>query len=215
MRSERPATVRHQRQRHPAALRRGGLPAVRRGLDPVQRADAAVPGRCGRRQPAPGGGARRAALPAACGRCERHAGALRGRRRRRAGSRPGPSPVGRCRRWGTIPPSPSATCAARWSSIPSRPRRRRFGWWSGARSLSLIDSMSDKDRREIERATQDEVLESSRFPEITYDCPRSRVTANGGAQVTLSGRPHAARRHPAADRGRAPVPDGRHPARSG
>ena len=98
---------------------------------------------------------------------------------------------------------------------PESPEASSLRLVAGAGSLSLIDSTSDKDRREIERATRDDVLESSRFPEITYDCPRSRVTANGGAQVTLSGRAHAARRLPAAERGRAPVPHGRHPARSG
>ena len=58
---------------------------------------------------------------------------------------------------------------------------------AAAGSLSLIDSTSDKDRREIERATREDVLDSARFPEITYECPRSRVAANGAAQVTLSG----------------------------
>lgn len=70
---------------------------------------------------------------------------------------------------------------------PESPEASSLRLVAGAGSLSLIDSTSDKDRREIERATRDDVLESSRFPEITYDCPRSRVTANGGAQVTLSG----------------------------
>ena len=40
-----------------------------------------------------------------------------------------------------------------------------------ATSLALTDSVSDKDRQEIERTTQKQVLESDRFPEITYDCP--------------------------------------------
>lgn len=56
-----------------------------------------------------------------------------------------------------------------------------------AASLALTDNVSDKDRREIERATREEVLESGRFPDITYDCPGSRVTAAGPMQLTLSG----------------------------
>lgn len=54
-------------------------------------------------------------------------------------------------------------------------------------SLALTDSVSDKDRSEIERTTRDEVLESGKFPEITYDCPASKVTAAGPGQVTLAG----------------------------
>ena len=54
-------------------------------------------------------------------------------------------------------------------------------------SLALTDNVSDKDRREIERTTRDEVLESDKFPEITYDCPGSKVTAAGPTQLTLAG----------------------------
>ncbi len=56
-----------------------------------------------------------------------------------------------------------------------------------AASLSLSDNMSDKDRREIEHTTQNDVLESGRFPEIIYDCPSSRLSAVGPMQLTLNG----------------------------
>jgi polyisoprenoid-binding protein YceI len=56
-----------------------------------------------------------------------------------------------------------------------------------ATSLALTDSVSDKDRQEIERTTQKQVLEGDRFPEITYDCPASRITAIGPMQLTLAG----------------------------
>lgn len=56
-----------------------------------------------------------------------------------------------------------------------------------AASLALTDSVSDKDRREIERTMQEQVLESARFPEIAYDCPRSRLTVMGPSQLTLAG----------------------------
>jgi polyisoprenoid-binding protein YceI len=36
------------------------------------------------------------------------------------------------------------------------------------RSLRLKDQVNEKDRREIERAMHDEVLETSRYPEITF-----------------------------------------------
>jgi polyisoprenoid-binding protein YceI len=57
----------------------------------------------------------------------------------------------------------------------------------GPASLALTDSVSDKDRREIERTTQVEVLETARFPEISYDCPPSRLTVVGPTQLTLAG----------------------------
>lgn len=56
-----------------------------------------------------------------------------------------------------------------------------------ARSLTLTDSMSDKDRREIERTARDEVLASDRFAEIVYDCPADRVAAAGPLQFSLTG----------------------------
>ena len=40
-----------------------------------------------------------------------------------------------------------------------------------ASSLAVEDDISDKDRREIERIMQQQVLESARFPEIVYDAP--------------------------------------------
>jgi polyisoprenoid-binding protein YceI len=56
-----------------------------------------------------------------------------------------------------------------------------------AGSLSVTDNVSDKDRREIERATSEEVLEAGQFPEIAYDCPGARITADGPGQFTLAG----------------------------
>jgi polyisoprenoid-binding protein YceI len=56
-----------------------------------------------------------------------------------------------------------------------------------ARSLTLTDSVSDKDRREIERTAREEVLESDQFAEIVYQCPPSRVTAGGSGQFSLAG----------------------------
>ena len=38
-----------------------------------------------------------------------------------------------------------------------------------ASSLACIDDINEKDRREIERATGDEVLESAEFPEIVFE----------------------------------------------
>ena len=57
-----------------------------------------------------------------------------------------------------------------------------------AASLSVKDDISDKDRREIERMMQQEILEISSYPEIVYAC--SSVTAESGEgqhSVTLNG----------------------------
>ena len=60
-----------------------------------------------------------------------------------------------------------------------------------AGSLALSDQMSDKDRREIERALHDEVLESARYPEITYASGETKTavtrSGEGQFQVTLNG----------------------------
>ncbi len=58
-----------------------------------------------------------------------------------------------------------------------------------AASLAVKDDISDKDRREIERAIQEDVLETSSYPEIVYEC--SNLTANksgeGQYSITLKG----------------------------
>ena len=58
-----------------------------------------------------------------------------------------------------------------------------------AASLRVADSISDKDRREIESEMQQGVLESTRYPEISYECTRVSVnqTANGPIAVSLAG----------------------------
>jgi polyisoprenoid-binding protein YceI len=70
---------------------------------------------------------------------------------------------------------------------PEKPAAASLHLVIGTASLALTDNLSDKDRREIERTTQEQVLESGRFPEITYDCPASRLTAIGPMQLLLAG----------------------------
>jgi polyisoprenoid-binding protein YceI len=43
-------------------------------------------------------------------------------------------------------------------------------------SLSVQDDMNDKDRREIERLMSQEVLETSKFPEVVYDASNITIT---------------------------------------
>jgi polyisoprenoid-binding protein YceI len=66
-----------------------------------------------------------------------------------------------------------------------------------ADSLQVIDDISDKDRREIQRQMYDEVLEVGRFPEIHYDCSRVTVSGSGdrywaalNGELTLHGETH-------------------------
>jgi polyisoprenoid-binding protein YceI len=66
-----------------------------------------------------------------------------------------------------------------------------------ADSLQVIDDISDKDRREMQRQMYDEVLEVERFPEIHYDCSRVTVSGSGdrywaalNGELTLHGETH-------------------------
>ncbi len=56
--------------------------------------------------------------------------------------------------------------------------------------LAVQDDVSDKDRREIERVMNEEVLETSRFPEMTFDSTQVAATSAGEGRhsVSLSGR---------------------------
>jgi polyisoprenoid-binding protein YceI len=62
-----------------------------------------------------------------------------------------------------------------------------------AASLAVKDDnsgkISDKDRREIERAIQEDVLETSSYPEIVYECSNLTATKSGEGQysATLNG----------------------------
>jgi polyisoprenoid-binding protein YceI len=43
-------------------------------------------------------------------------------------------------------------------------------------SMSVLDDINDKDRREIERLMSQEVLEISKFPEVVYDASNITIT---------------------------------------
>jgi polyisoprenoid-binding protein YceI len=55
-----------------------------------------------------------------------------------------------------------------------------------AESLALVDDVSDRDRRTIERTMHHDVLEDSRFPEIVYHCPRAAVRSVGRGQLEVA-----------------------------
>lgn len=58
-----------------------------------------------------------------------------------------------------------------------------------ASSLSVQDDISDKDRREIERLMNQEVLETAKFPEILYEASSISITKIGDTlySATLNG----------------------------
>lgn len=58
-----------------------------------------------------------------------------------------------------------------------------------AASLRVTSDIKDKDRTEIDRTMHEEVLQSSQYPEITYDCSRVSASKTGDGQywVALNG----------------------------
>jgi polyisoprenoid-binding protein YceI len=59
-----------------------------------------------------------------------------------------------------------------------------------AASLTVTDDISSKDRQEIERRMNDEVLETDGFEEIVYECPKVssvQKISDGQYAVTLNG----------------------------
>jgi polyisoprenoid-binding protein YceI len=53
-------------------------------------------------------------------------------------------------------------------------------------SLGVLDDVSDRDRSEMERLMNQEVLETARFPEILYETSRISVTRIGDALFTAA-----------------------------
>ncbi len=70
---------------------------------------------------------------------------------------------------------------------PADPAASTLHLTAAAGSLVLVDGTSDSDRREIERATRDDVLESGRYPEIRFVCGPPNILAVGPMQLTLNG----------------------------
>jgi polyisoprenoid-binding protein YceI len=73
---------------------------------------------------------------------------------------------------------------------PSHPESGSLHIVLHARSLSVTDDVSDKDRREMEREMHENVLQSDKYPEIVYDCPQVAVDnqENGEESVKLLGK---------------------------
>ncbi len=73
---------------------------------------------------------------------------------------------------------------------PDKPEAGSFRLAVQASSLSVQDDISDKDRREIERLMNQEVLETSQFAEILYEAPSISVTTMSDSlySATLNGK---------------------------
>ena len=72
---------------------------------------------------------------------------------------------------------------------PQMPEARGFRLSMQSNSLSVLDDVSDKDRREMERMMNDQVLEAAKYPEILYEAPAVSVTRPEGNlySATLNG----------------------------
>lgn len=55
-----------------------------------------------------------------------------------------------------------------------------------AASLGVVDDISDKDRREIERQMYEDVLEVAKYPEIVYECSRLSASKIGEGQYSIN-----------------------------
>jgi len=55
-----------------------------------------------------------------------------------------------------------------------------------ASSLSVTDDISDKDRREMERTMNQEVLETDKYPEITFDSSKVSASRAGDGQYFMN-----------------------------
>jgi polyisoprenoid-binding protein YceI len=55
-----------------------------------------------------------------------------------------------------------------------------------AESLAVRDDISDKDRREIERAMQQDILETETYPGIVYECSDIAIIKAGEGEYSVS-----------------------------
>ena len=72
---------------------------------------------------------------------------------------------------------------------PAAPNAASVWMKARADSLVVIDDISEKDRREIERVTREELLEAARSPEVVFQSAivTARQTAEGRYQAPVAG----------------------------
>jgi len=68
---------------------------------------------------------------------------------------------------------------------PEEPERSSLKITVKTESLTVRDDISDKDRHEMERAMQQEILETSSYPEIVYECSNLSATKAGEGQYSV------------------------------
>ncbi len=64
--------------------------------------------------------------------------------------------------------------------------RREFDATINPKSLTVEDRVSDKDRQEIERTMNQQVLETDRYPEIVYESSKVAASKAGNGQYFLN-----------------------------
>jgi polyisoprenoid-binding protein YceI len=65
---------------------------------------------------------------------------------------------------------------------PASPQSASLHFEVSARSLEVAGDVNDKDRREIERIMQEQVLESDSYPTIEFQSSEVKVTSSGAGQ---------------------------------
>jgi polyisoprenoid-binding protein YceI len=78
---------------------------------------------------------------------------------------------------------PDFTGEAHWD--PGDPKRASLRLRIRAASLAVENDIADNDRREMERAMREEVLETDRYPEIVFES--AAVSANATGRVEIDG----------------------------
>jgi polyisoprenoid-binding protein YceI len=68
---------------------------------------------------------------------------------------------------------------------PEEPERSSLKIIIRPESLKVRDDLSDKDRDEMERAMQQEILETSSYPEIVYECSNLSADQAGEGQYSV------------------------------
>lgn len=72
------------------------------------------------------------------------------------------------------------------SFSPDAPDEARLVLKIKTASLAVTDNMSDKDRRELERTMNEEVLESARYPEIVFESTKVSASKAGDGQFFVN-----------------------------
>ena len=101
----------------------------------------------------------------------------------RAGSPCAPSPAECFRPWATTRPSRSAISPAKRSLRRTRRTQASLHHQDPGGFAGVTDDISDKDRREMERTMNQEVLETAKYPEIVFESTNVSASKVGEGQL--------------------------------